>query len=382
MNIILAGGGTGGHIYPAIAVADTIRKHDKYSKILFIATKNGMEKTLIEKAGYTTYHIEMSGLQRSLSLKNIKTAICFITSQAEAKKLLRDFQPDVVFATGNYLSYPLIHTAAKMGIPTAIHESNAIPGKAVRMLEKDADRIFINFPSAADFFTDKEKVMCVGNPMRSDAVSVSKQQARTELEISGRYEYVLLSFGGSLGAQAINENILSFMKSFSAKHPEVYHIHSTGKLGHDDFMRRFRASGLDGFGNLCPVEYIYDMPKWEAAADAVICRSGAMTVSELALMGKACIFIPSPNVTANHQFKNAEGLAKANAAILIEERDLTPEALGLAAADVLFTDKGRLFSENIRRFAQPNAKELIYRELLRLSNRDLLTLVAEEETNE
>ena len=147
-------------------------------------------------------------------------------------------------------------------------------------------------------------------------------------------------------------------------------------------MQKFRAKGLDSFRNLCPAEYIYDMPKWEAAADAVICRSGAMTVSELALMGKACIFIPSPNVTANHQFKNAEGLAKADAAMLIEEKDLTPKALELAASDILFTDKGKLFSENIRRFAQPSAKELIYRELRRLSNRNLLTLVAEEEVNE
>ena len=148
MKIILAGGGTGGHIYPAIAVADTIKSRDKSAEILFIATKNGMEKSLVEKAGYETYHIEMSGLQRSLSLRNIKTAICFFTSQIGAKKLLKSFQPDVVFATGNYLSYPLIHTAAKMGIPTAVHESNIIPGKAIKMLEKDSDRIFIKIGRA------------------------------------------------------------------------------------------------------------------------------------------------------------------------------------------------------------------------------------------
>lgn len=382
MKIILAGGGTGGHIYPAIAVADTIKSRDKSAEILFIATKNGMEKSLVEKAGYETYHIEMSGLRRSLSLRNIKTAICFFTSQIGAKKLLKSFQPDVVFATGNYLSYPLIHTAAKMGIPTAVHESNIIPGKAIKMLEKDSDRIFINFPSTADFFRDKSKVMCVGNPMRTEGLSLSKCQARAELDIPNGCEYVLLSFGGSLGAQAINDSALALMENFSSNHPEVFHIHSTGKNGYDEFMRKFREKGLDSYKNLRPSDYIYDMPKWEAAADAVICRSGAMTVSELALMGKACLFIPSPNVVANHQFKNAEGLKNSDAALLIEEKNLTADALSSAAHDLLFTPLGAKLSENIRAFAKPEARELIYRELVRLSNRELLSLVGKEEANE
>lgn len=324
----------------------------------------------------------MSGLQRSLSLRNIKTAICFFTSQIGAKKLLKSFQPDVVFATGNYLSYPLIHTAAKMGIPTAVHESNIIPGKAIKMLEKDSDRIFINFPSTADFFRDKSKVMCVGNPMRTEGLSLSKCQARAALDIPNGCEYVLLSFGGSLGAQAINDSALALMENFSSKHPEVFHIHSTGKNGYDEFMRKFREKGLDSCKNLRPSDYIYDMPKWEAAADAVICRSGAMTVSELALMGKACLFIPSPNVVANHQFKNAEGLKNSDAALLIEEKNLTADALSSAAHDLLFTPLGAKLSENIRAFAKPEARELIYRELVRLSNRELLSLVGKEEANE
>lgn len=382
MKIILAGGGTGGHIYPAIAVADTIKSRDKSAEILFIATKKGMEKTLVEKAGYKTAHIEMSGLQRSLSLKNIKTAICFFTSQIAAKKLLKAFQPDVVFATGNYLSYPLIHTAAKMGIPTAIHESNIAPGRAIRMLEKDADVIFINFPSTADSFGDKSKVMCVGNPMRTEGLSLSKRQARAELDIPQDCEYVLLSFGGSLGARAINNSVIELMEGFSSKHPEIFHIHSTGKGGYDAFMRSFREKGLDACKNLRPAEYIYDMPKWEAAADAVICRSGAMTVSELALMGKACVFIPSPNVTENHQFKNAEGLKNSDAALLIEEKNLNFNSLSCAVHDLLFTPLGAKLSENIRAFAKPEARDLIYRELVRLSNRELLSIVGKEEANE
>ena len=382
MKIILAGGGTGGHIYPAIAVADTIKSHDKHAEILFIATKNGMERTLVEKAGYETYHIEMSGLQRSLSPKNIKTAICFFTSQIAAKKLLKSFKPDVVFATGNYLSYPLIHTAAKMGIPTAVHESNIIPGKAIKMLQKDSDVIFTNFPSTIDELNEKDKVLCVGNPMRAEGISLSKQQARAALDIPQGCKYILLSFGGSLGAQAINDSALSIMEEFSSKHPEVFHIHSTGKGGYGEFMRKFAEKGLGACKNLRPAEYIYDMPKWEAAADAVICRSGAMTISELALMGKACIFVPSPNVVANHQFKNAEGLRRAEAALLIEEKNLTPDGLKAAVSDLLFTPLGTKLSENIRAFAKPDARERIYRELLRISTGNVLSPVAKEEANE
>lgn len=379
MRVILAGGGTGGHIYPAIAIADTIKKHDKYADILFIATKRGMEKRLVEKAGYKTYHIEMSGLQRSLSPRNIKTAICFVTAPIKAKKLIKEFEPDVVIGTGGYLCWPLLHAAAKLGVPTLVHESNAIPGKAVKMLEKEVDVIAAGFDSIKNTISCPEKFVRTGNPLRSIPSSEEKASVRESLGIGSEYKYVLLSFGGSLGSEKINAAALRLMSDFSSKHPEVLHVHSTGTGYYKEFTDKFAALGLDACPNIKPMEYIHDMTKWETAADAVICRSGAMTVSEMALGGKACIFIPSPNVVANHQFENASRLAQEGAAVVITEKQLTPELLSAAVEQVLFSSKGAELSVNIRKFAEPESAEKIYGEIVRLANRDLLSLVGEDE---
>lgn len=380
MRVLLAGGGTGGHIYPAIAIADTISKHDRYAEIGFIATKRGMERELVGKAGYKTYHIEMSGLQRSLSPKNLKTALCYVTAPIESKKLIKRFEPDVVVGTGGYLSWPLLFAASKLGIPAAIHESNAIPGKAVRMLEDKADRILVNFPSTSDCFKEKNrgKVVCVGNPLVADIIPKTRAEARAALSVPSGYRRILLSFGGSLGAQAINETALSLMKEF-AHRSDVLFIHSTGKNGYEKFMQEFRKAGLEAFPNLRPSEYIYNMTEWENAADAVICRSGAMTVSEMALFAKPCVLIPSPNVVNNHQYENAERLARSGAAILIEEKNLTSDGALRAVNELLFGGAGESLSQNIRAFARPEAKELIYNELLRLESRDLLTLIDGED---
>ena len=183
MKVLLAGGGTAGHINPAIAIANTIKAHDKNAAIAFIGTKKGMENNLVAKAGYPLYHIEMRGLRRSLSLSNIKTAYYYFTAPIKAKKLLLDYQPDVVIGTGGYLSWPLLHAAAKLGIPTAVHESNAIPGKAIKMLEKDVDRIYINFPTTEQYFTETEKILCVGNPLITMPDTKTEADLRQKLNI-------------------------------------------------------------------------------------------------------------------------------------------------------------------------------------------------------
>ena len=364
MKVLIAGGGTGGHIYPAIAIADAIKEYDQNAELLFIATKNGMEKRLVEKAGYPTYHIEMSGLQRNLSLKNFKTLRCFITAPIEAKKLIKSFSPDLAVGTGGYLCWPLLHSAAKMGIPTAVHESNAIPGVAVKMLEGEVDSILLNFESVKDCLKHPEKALCVGNPTVSENRLPSRTEARANLSVAEKY--VLLSFGGSLGSDKINSAALTLMCEFSSKHPEVLHVHSAGNGRYEKFMREFKFLGLDKFKNLRPVPYLYDMPAWEAAADAVICRAGAMTVSEMALYGKACVFIPSPNVAENHQFHNAARLSEKDAAYVIEEKNLTANLLASDTESLLFSEKGSEFSKNIKAFANPDAKKEILGELLRI----------------
>lgn len=380
MKVLLAGGGTGGHINPAIAIANTIKDHDKNAEIAFIGTKKGLENKLVANAGYPIYHIEMRGLRRSLSLSNLKTAYYYFTAPHKAKKLLLALEPDVVIGTGGYLCWPLLHAAAKLGVPTAVHESNAIPGKAVKMLEKEVDRIYINFPGTVDYLREKDKIRCVGNPLIAPPALEKSGDLRKSLKIPAGTKHVILSFGGSLGAERINEEVLCLMSSLSAKNPEIFHIHATGKIEHEAAMAKAAEYGLDRCPNIRLVEYIYDMPLWERIADVVICRAGAMTISEMALLGVACILIPSPNVVNNHQYENAKRLADAGAAILLEEKFLTPNVLYDSVCDILYhKETAQRLSKNIKSFANPEAKEEIYEDLRMLVSRDVLSLIKKKE---
>lgn len=379
MKVLLAGGGTAGHINPAIAIANTIKAHDKSAEIAFIGTKKGMENNLVSKAGYPLYHIEMRGLRRSLSLSNIKTAYYYFTAPIKAKKLLLDYQPDIVIGTGGYLSWPLLHAAAKLGIPTAVHESNAIPGKAVKMLEKEVDRIYINFPSTVQYFTETDKILCVGNPLIKAPDTNTETDLRKKLAIPSNTEKILLSFGGSLGAQRVNEEILALMRDYTAHHPEIFHIHATGKIEYEDAMAMAKEYGIDQKPNIRLLEYIYDMPLWEKAADAVICRAGAMTIAEMALLGKACILIPSPNVVNNHQYENAKGLADAGAAIMLEEKNLSPEILTESVQNILGNSEvATALSGAITNFSKPHAADDIYKDLLLLTSEEIRQLLKKD----
>ena len=379
MKVLLAGGGTAGHINPAIAIANTIKARDKSAEIAFIGTKKGMENNLVAKAGYPLYHIEMSGLRRSLSLSNIKTAYYYFTAPLKAKKLLLDYQPDVVIGTGGYLCWPLLHAAAKLSIPTAVHESNAIPGKAVKMLENDVDRIYINFPTTEQYFTETDKILCVGNPLITMPDTKTDTDLREKLGIPANTKKILLSFGGSLGAQRVNEEVLALMRDYTAHHPEIFHIHATGKIEYEDAMAMAKEYGIDNKPNIRLLEYIYDMPLWEKAADTVICRAGAMTIAEMALLGKACILIPSPNVANNHQYENAKRLSDAGAAIMHEEKNLTPSTLIESVQNILENDEtAASLSSAIRAFAKPEASDDIYKDLLLLTSEEIRKLLKKD----
>lgn len=381
MKVLLAGGGTGGHINPAIAIANTIKEHDKTAEIAFIGTKKGLENKLVANAGYPIYHIEMRGLRRSLSLSNLKTAYYYFTAPHKAKRLLREFEPDIVIGTGGYLCWPLLHAAAKLGIPCAVHESNAIPGKAVKMLEREVDRIYTNFPSTAEYLREKDKILCVGNPLISPPSAGADGSLRRTLGIPAGTRHVILSFGGSLGAERVNEEVMGLMRMMSAKEPDIFHIHATGKIEHEAAMKMAGEYGLDKCPNIRLVEYIYDMPYWERAADVVICRAGAMTISEMALLGRACVLIPSPNVVNNHQYENAKRLADAGAAILLEEKYLTPNVLYDSVYGILHNPQtADTLSKNIKAFANPMAKEEIYEDITMLLSRDVLSLIQKDKT--
>lgn len=367
MKVLVTGGGTGGHVNPALAIANTLREQIPDVEIAFVGTSHGIENKLVPKAGYPLHHIEIQGLRRSLSPGNIKTAWLVVTSTVKAKKLIRSFRPDLVVGTGGYVCWPIVRAAALAGIPTALHESNAVPGVAVKMLEKYVDIVFTNFEETAEHLKHPEKAMHVGNPMRTEFAAIDRDAARRALGIEGKYRYFLLSCGGSMGAERVNEEMLEVMRSYSAKHSDVYHVHATGSLEFQAASAKFQEYGLNKYDNVELTEYIYDMPQKMAAADLVINRAGAMTLSELALMRKACILIPSPNVTNNHQYKNAHALEKAGAALLFEEKDLTEGKLS-AEIEALMEDRQRRreMSEKIAAFAVPDANRRIYEALMDL----------------
>ena len=367
MRVLMTGGGTGGHVNPAIAIADTIKQNDPTAEIAFVGTPRGIENKLVPAAGYKLYHVDVRGIRRSLSPANIRAAWLALTSPIKAKKLIREFRPDLVVGTGGYVSWPVVKAAAGMGIATALHESNAAPGMTVKMLSGAVDRIYLNFSSAGNAIREKDKLMTVGCPMKSVGASVPKSEARRRLGIPDSVSCVILSFGGSLGAEKVNDAVFTLMERFSGGREGVWHTHATGSIEKDIAAGWFKERGLDRYSNLEISEYIYDMPLRMAAADIVICRSGAMTVSELALMGKCAVFIPSPNVTDDQQYKNAKALADGGAAVIIRENAETGATLCKTVERLYSSPEVRRdMEEKIKKFASPNANRDIYNDLVRL----------------
>ena len=229
MRVLITGGGTGGHVNPALAIANTIKQNDPDAVIAYVGTKRGIENKLVPKAGYPMYYVDVKGIKRSLSPSNIKAAYLALTSPIKAKKIIREFKPDIVVGTGGYVSWPVVKAASQMGIPTALHESNAIAGVAVKMLQKSVDRIYLNFEKTGESLScDRAKLMKVGNPILGGFSSMTREEARKKLGIPDKYKYVILSYAGSMGAEKVNDAVLCLMREFTSKHPEVYHIHATG----------------------------------------------------------------------------------------------------------------------------------------------------------
>ena len=367
MRFLLAGGGTGGHINPALAIADIIKNNFPDPEIAFVGTKKGMENLLVGREGYPIYHIEARGFQRSLSPRNIAAAWYYVTSPMKAKKLMKEFRPDIVIGTGGYVCYPPLKAAADLGIPTLVHESNATPGLAVRLLQHKVDRILFNFPGSAELLDEKDKCAVVGNPVRGSFGSYSRESARKALGIDDKYRLVLLSYGGCRGAPAINDAAIRIMKEYTSQHPEVLHIHATGKENFAEAKRAFDAAGLGKYKNIEFCDYLYDMPKKLSAADLVISRAGAMTVTEMARLAKPCIMIPSPHVADDHQYKNAKLLEDAGAVRIIREDKATLKVGDRIVGEVsgLLSDPAARqgLSRNIAAFAGKDAGVLILREI-------------------
>lgn len=359
MRALITGGGTGGHINPALAIASIIKKYESDSEIAFVGTPNGMENKLVPREGYKIYHIEVRGLKRRSFSDGAKYLNELNKSIHAARMIIKEFKPDVCIGTGGYVSWPLIRAAEIMFVPTVMHESNALVGKAVKTLAPRLSLLLVNFDNA------REQVLCrkvikSGNPLRSDFDSVSPEEAKKRLGIES-FRYSILSCGGSLGAEPINNAILEVMSLFSGKRADVHHLHQAGSGKIDEIIAQYNEKGLDSCPNLELVPYIYDMPLRMNAADIVINRAGAMTVSELATLGKPAILIPSPYVADNHQYKNAKVLEDSGACILIEEKDLTGQRLADEIKSLLDDEERRnKMSENIKKFAVKDTESIIY----------------------
>ena len=365
MRVLLTGGGTAGHINPALAIAEIIKQNDPDAVIEFVGIQNGKEADLVPREGYKLHFVQSMGIKRSLSLSNVKALwMAYHSPKAkETQKILDDFRPDIVIGTGGYASWPIMKAAAMRGIPTAVHESNAIAGMTVKRLQKHVDRIWVNFESTVNDLKYKQKTVRVGNPLRAQFGGISKADARRELGLR-EGEMLVLSFGGSLGAENVNRAVLELMESFTKEYPNVIHVHATGKRDYEAVAKGFEEKGLGQYPNCRIVDYIYRMPVYMRAADIVVSRAGAMTLSELAQLQKTSILIPSPNVVDNHQFKNAKALADANAAMLVEEKDFDSGALQLAVEALLTSPRKRLaLQSNIASFSDPDTNGHIWNEI-------------------
>lgn len=359
VRVILSGGGTGGHIYPAIAIADEIKRRHPDAEILFVGAKDRMEMEKVPQAGYKIEGLWITGIQRSLSLKNLAFPIKLMSSLAKSRKIIKRFKPDIVIGTGGFASGPLLRVAISKGIPTLIQEQNSLPGITNKILAKYADKICAAYEKVKEYFP-AERTIITGNPVRQDLLQVNqlREEALEHFQLSKDKKTVLV-IGGSLGARRINKLIQTFLNRF--KQEDVQLIWQSGKLYYDEYKKYDSET-------IRVKEFLNRMDLAYAAADVIISRAGAGSVSELCIVGKPVLFIPSPNVAENHQAKNAMAIMEKHAALMITEEELN-ERFDPCFFNLLKDEKTmKRYSENIKKLALPNATSDIVDEVEKLVN--------------
>ena len=361
MKIIISGGGTGGHIYPAIAIADELKKRSEANEILFVGAKDRMEMQRVPKAGYEIKGLWISGIQRKRSLKNLVVPIKLIVSLVKAGRILSAFRPDVVVGVGGYASGPMLRMAALYGIPTLIQEQNSYAGITNRLLAKHVTSICVAYPNMDKYFPS-EKTILTGNPVRKDLLTVNelKQEAKRFFDW-GHNQKTLLMVGGSLGAKSLNEAAAEQLEIMKER-PDVLFIWQTGRL----YYEELKTHTIAGLSNVRMMPFVERMDLAYALADVVIARAGALTISELSVVGKPTILVPSPNVAEDHQTKNALALTKLNAALLVRDNE-AKELLFTTAINLLQDEaKRQELTTNVLKTSLPNATKLITDEIEKL----------------
>lgn len=342
MKILFAGGGTFGHIAPSLSVAKALENTDPDTKLFFVGRKGGAENESIRSLGYPLYEIPIESIGRKALKDNARALLLLARSFGEARRILKESAPDLVFGTGGYVCYPVLRMAQRMGIRTLIHESNATPGRACKMLAARCDAVLLGVREAESFFPKNTRCILTGNPVREDFFRYTKERARRILGIS-RSERMLLSFGGSGGAEVLNDTAMRLMQKLSES-GGVLHVHAAGRKYFEKIKREHPAFTKGG-ARLRVFPFIEQMPLYMCAADLCICRSGAMTVAELAAARLPAILVPSPNVKDDHQYKNAKSLSDAGGAYLRSEQD----------PDAIIEDALSLLSDSRKRTAMQRA---------------------------
>jgi UDP-N-acetylglucosamine--N-acetylmuramyl-(pentapeptide) pyrophosphoryl-undecaprenol N-acetylglucosamine transferase len=364
MRVVLTGGGTGGHIYPALAVAKEMLRQEPQATFLYIGTNHGLEAGLVPREGIPFDAVDISGLKRKLSLDNLRTAWKFVRAVSRSKQILREFRPDVVIGTGGYVCGPVVFAASRLGIPTIIHEQNVVPGLTNKFLSRFVDRVAVSFEESLVYFP-REKTVFTGNPRATEVIHGSAQAGRATLHIPEGKRIVVI-VGGSRGARAINDaahQLLPMMR----EEPDIHFVYVTGDVHYETISSQLQEKhALPSNVTLLP--YVHNMPDLLAATHVIVNRAGASTLAELTALGVPAILVPSPYVTNNHQEKNARGLEKKGAAIVILERELTGESLHRALVSLLRDpERWHTMREQSLKLGQPDAAARICRLIKQVS---------------
>ncbi|WP_289665148.1 undecaprenyldiphospho-muramoylpentapeptide beta-N-acetylglucosaminyltransferase [Flavobacterium panacagri] len=356
-KFILSGGGTGGHIYPAIAIANELKLQFPDAEFLFVGARDKMEMQKVPQAGYEIKGLWIAGLQRKLTLQNLMFPLKLASSLLESKRIIKKFKPNVVIGTGGFASGPLLQAAGSAGIPTVVQEQNSFPGITNKLLSKKANAICVAYQNLERFFP-KEKIVLTGNPVRQDLIDIeSKRDEAITFYGLDPNKKTLLVLGGSLGARRINQLIEKELQNFLSQNVQV--IWQCGKLYFEEYKKYNQP-------NVKVVDFIERMDFVYAASDIIISRAGASSVSELCIVGKPVIFIPSPNVAEDHQTKNAQAIVDAKGAILLKESELESEFSIVFEALLKDSGKQKQLSDNIKKLARPKATQDIVAEIVKL----------------
>ena len=362
MRVIIAAAGTGGHINPGIAIANEIKKHHKNAEITFIGAGRGLENDLVPRAGYKLQNLEAYGIERKINIQNLKNAYKTLKSYRVARNIVKKINPDIIIGTGGYICGPVCSAGIKLKIPTVLHESNAFPGMAVKLLSKKVDTVFAGFEDTKKRLPKAKKVIVTGTPTKVEKIDLTveqKESIKKQFNIKNDLPIVTI-FGGSQGAESINKCLIEIINQKLNKEYQI--IWAVGKKNYEEVKNAIKTSE-----NACIVPYIYNMEEVMNLADLVVARSGAMTITEVAKCGKPAIFIPYPFATENHQEYNAKVLANAGAARIILDRELSKDNLNKTIEEIIGNKENlKQMGQKAEKVSIKNVEQKIYKEIEKL----------------